>query len=215
MKNNLKNKFKKVILLHKKGRFVQAEKGYIDILKKKPKWGQVLTALGNLYLDWNRPEKAKPVFEKAARLDNPDLSACYNLARLKQLENDHSGAIDIYNAMIVRQPDAALVWNNLGVAYRETGDLDRAFASFQSAVRSAPDMAAAWNNLGVTQDEQGQTDQAQSSYQKAIEIQPDYISPHLNLDILLQKSKQYKQAQIRHQSGQPVLGILVAAVKQE
>lgn len=194
-KNNLEKDFKKYYSAHRDGRFSEAEKGYRELLKKKPDWGQVLNALGNLFLDQDRPEKAKAVFEKAAGLNPPDLSSCYNLGRLKQLENDHQGAISVYRSMLEQQPDAGIVWNNLGVAYRETGKKDDAIASFQAAVRLAPGMAEAWNNLGVAQDELNLTENALNSYRKAIEIQPDYASPHLNLGISLQKSEQFREAE--------------------
>ncbi|MDY6790287.1 MAG: tetratricopeptide repeat protein [Thermodesulfobacteriota bacterium] len=193
--DNLEKKFKKYYAAHRDGKFSKAERGYREILKKRPDWGRVLNALGNLFLDQNRPEKAKPVFEKAAHLNPPDLSSCYNLGRLKQLENDHQGAIVVYKSMIDQQPDVGIVWNNLGVAYREIGKQDDAIASFRSAVRFAPEMAEAWNNLGVAQDELNLAENALNSYRKAIEIQPDYASPHLNLGIFLQRSKQFREAE--------------------
>ncbi|MCG8618556.1 MAG: tetratricopeptide repeat protein [Desulfobacterales bacterium] len=183
---------------HRSGRLEDAEKGYEKLLKERPDWGRVLAALGNLYLDQGWTEKAKPVFEKAAGLNPPDLSACYNLGRMKQMEADHGGAIDLYKRMLDQQPAIGPAWNNLGVAYRETGQQDAAMESFLKAVKFAPDMAAAWNNLGVAQDEQSLTEKASASYRKAIDIQPDYASPHLNLGILLQKQKQFKAAEAHY-----------------
>ncbi len=191
----LEIKFKKYYSAHRKARLSDARKGYQKLLKKRSDWGRVLSALGNLYLDQNRLEKAKPVFEKAAHLDPPELSACYNLGRLKQLENDHQGAIELYKTMLDQQPSAGVVWNNLGVAYRETGKKDDALKSFQAAVKFAPDMAEAWNNLGVAQDEINLVEEAKSSYQKAIEIRPDYASPHLNIGICFQKANQFEEAE--------------------
>ena len=194
-KDDLEHMFKTYYSAHREGKLSEAEKGYRDILKKRPDWGRALSALGNLFLDQDLPEKAKPLFEKAANLNPPDLSACYSLGRLKQLENDHHGAIAIYKVMLDQQPKIGHVWNNLGVAYQETGKHDDAFASFRAAVTFAPDMAEAWNNLGVAQDERNLTENALKSYAKAIEIQPDYASPHLNLGILLQKAKQFEDAE--------------------
>lgn len=194
-KDDLEHMFKTYCSAHREGKLSEAEKGYRDILKKRPAWGRALNALGNLFLDQDLPEKAKPLFEKAANLNPPDLSACYSLGRMKQVENDHQGAIAIYKVMLDQQPKIGQVWNNLGVAYRETGKHDDAFASFRAAVTFAPDMAKAWNNLGVAQDERNLTENALKSYAKAIEIQPDYASPHLNLGILLQKAKQFEDAE--------------------
>ncbi len=85
---------------HREGRLAEAEKGYLQVLKRKPDWGQVLNALGTVFLDQSRPDKARKVFEKAAGLRPPNLPACYNLARLKQRENDHKGATSIYRARL-------------------------------------------------------------------------------------------------------------------
>ncbi len=194
-KDDLEQIFKKYYSAHREGKLSEAEKGYQEILKRRPDWGQALNALGSLYLDQDRPDKAKPIFEKAANLNPPDLSACYSLGRLKQLENNHQGAIATYKVMLDQQPNAGIVWNNLGIAYREIGKPDDALSSFRAAVRFAPQMAEAWNNLGVTQDEHNLTQNALTSYRKAIEIQPDYASPHLNLGISLQKSEQFKEAE--------------------
>ncbi len=193
-KDDVEHILKKASSAHREGRLAEAEKGYEEVLKRRPDWGQALNALGTLFLDRSRPDKAKPIFEKAANLDPPNLSACYNLGRLKQQENDHRGAITIYRAMLDRQPNIGEAWNNLGVAYRQIGEQDEAMSGFRKAVVFAPDMAEAWNNLGVAQDQLNLTEEALDSYKKAIEIQPEYASAHLNLGISLQKFGQFKEA---------------------
>ncbi|ACN13222.1 two domain fusion protein (N:methyltransferase, C:TPR-repeat family protein) [Desulforapulum autotrophicum HRM2] len=192
--DDFENILKNAASAHRQGRLAEAQKGYEKVLEQRPDWGQLLNALGAVYLDQSRPDRAKAMFERAARLNPPHLSACYNLGRMKQLENDHSGAITIYRAMLDAQPDMGEVWNNIGVAYREIGKPDEAISSFRKAVGFAPEMAEAWNNLGVAQDELHLTEKASDSYGKAIEIQPDYASAHLNLGISLQNSGQLKEA---------------------
>jgi len=194
-KDDSEHVLKKASFAHKEGRLAEAEKGYLEVLRRKPDWGQVLNALGTVFLDQSRPDKAKKVFEKAADLRPPYLPACYNLGRLKQRENDHKGAISIYRAMLEKQPGIGEAWNNLGVAYREIGDQDEAISCFRRAVAFAPDMAEAWNNLGVAQDEFNMIENASESYRKAIEIRSDYTSAHFNLGISLQKLKRFKEAE--------------------
>ncbi|SMC38803.1 Predicted methyltransferase, contains TPR repeat [Desulfocicer vacuolatum DSM 3385] len=195
IQGDVEHLFKKAVSAHRQGRLARAEKGYQKILKKKPDWGRALNALGNLFLDQNRPEKAAKIFEKATRITPPDLSACYNLGRMKQMDNNHRGAIPIYKMMLEQQPDIGDAWNNLGVAYREIGNKHHALSCFQKAVNFAPGMAEAWNNLGVAQDELTQSKNALDSYNKAIEIEPDYASAHLNIGICLQKREEFKKAQ--------------------
>jgi len=74
----------KASLAHREGRLAEAEKGYREVLRRKPDWGQVLNALGTVFLDQSLPDKAGKVFEKAANLRPPNIPACYNLARLMQ-----------------------------------------------------------------------------------------------------------------------------------
>jgi len=186
---------KKASLAHREGRFAEAEKGYLEILKKKPDWGAVLNALGTVFMDQAQLDKAQRAFEKAAELRPPYSPAYYNLARLKQSKNDLKGAISIYRDILEKQPDFGQAWNNLGTAYREIGDLDKALSCFRKAVEFAPDMAEAWNNLGVAQDEFDMIQDAAKSYRKAIEIRSDYASAHFNLGISLQKLGVFKEAE--------------------
>jgi predicted TPR repeat methyltransferase len=195
MKNKFENIIKQAASAHEEGRLADAEKAYLEILDEKPDSGSVLNALGTVFLDQCQPEKARKYFEKAARLNPPFLSACYNLGRLKQMEGDDEGAIKIYRAIVKQEPRFGLAWNNLGVAYREIGEPEEAISCFRRAVAFAPEMAEAWNNLGVAQDEFQMIENAARSYHKAIEIQPDYASAHFNLGVSLHKLKRFKAAE--------------------
>ena len=194
-KDDLEHILHKASLAHEENRLAEAEKGYLEVLRKKPDWGPVLNALGTVFLDQSQSDKARKVFEKATELSPPYPPACYNLARLMQRQNDHKGAISIYRTMLENQPDLGEAWNNLGVACRETGDQDEALSCFQKAVEFAPDMAEAWNNLGVAQDEFNMIEKAPESYSKAISLWPDYTSAHFNLGISLQKLRRFKEAE--------------------
>jgi len=195
MKNDCEKILKQAALAHEEGRLADAENAYLEILSEKPDSGSVLNALGTVFLDQSQPDKARMVFEKAAALNPPDLSACYNLGRLRQMKGDDKGAISIYRAVVKQQPGFGLAWNNMGVAYREIGEPEEAISCFRRAVAFSPDMAEAWNNLGVAQDEFHMIENASRSYRKAIEIQPDYASAHFNLGVSLQKLGRFKAAE--------------------
>jgi predicted TPR repeat methyltransferase len=186
---------KKASLAHREGRLAEAEKVYLEILKDRPGLGAVLNALGTVFMDQAQMDKAERTLEKATRLRPPYYPAYYNLAWLKQLKNDHRGAISDYRIILEKQPDFGKAWNNLGTAYRETGDLDKALSCFSKAVEFSPEMPEAWNNLGVAQDEFNMIQNAAKSYKKAIAIRPDYTSAHFNLGISLQKLGRFKEAE--------------------
>ncbi len=185
----------KASLDHREGRLADAENGYLAVLKRTPDWGQVLNALGTVYLDKGQLEKAKKAFTKAAGLKPLNISACYNLAILKQRGNDHLGAITIYKTILDAEPAYGQAWNNLGIAYKETMYQDEALSCFQKAVEFAPAMAEAWNNLGVAQDESNMGEKSLASYHKAIELRPEYASAHFNLGMCLQKLKRLEEAE--------------------
>lgn len=179
---------------HREGRLGEAEKLYLKVLKDRPGWGQLLNALGTVYLDQNKREKAQSCFVRASNLKPPNIAACYNLARMKQQMGDHAAAVPIYLKILAAEANTGEVWNNIGVAHKEMGNREDALSSFEKAVQLAPGMAEAWNNLGVAQDENQLYTESTVSYQKAIEIRPDYPSAHFNLGCSLQKLKKYPKA---------------------
>ncbi len=194
------NLIKKASLAHREGRLAEAEKVYLEILKDRPGWGAVLNALGTVFMDQAQLDKAEKTFEKAIRLRPPYYPAYYNLGWLKQLRNDHRGAISDYRILLEKQSDFGKAWNNLGTAYREKGDLDEALSCFSKAVEFSPDMPEAWNNLGVAQDEFNMIQDAAESYKKAIAIRSDYTSAHFNLGISLQKLGLFKEAEYHYKT---------------
>lgn len=198
MQKKFEDIFREATLAQREGRLDDAEQAYLALLDEAPDSGEVLNALGAVYMEQSRPDRAKEVFEKAADLNPPHLPSCYNLGRLKQMAGDNEGAIVIYKAIVKQEPKFGLAWNNMGVAYREIGEPDEAISCFRRAVAFEPDLAEAWNNLGVAQDEAHLIENAATSYQKAIEIAPDYASAHFNLGVSFQKLGRYDKAAGRY-----------------
>jgi predicted O-linked N-acetylglucosamine transferase (SPINDLY family) len=62
------------------------------------------------------------------------------------LEGRANEAAEVFAATLRQRPDAADVHNNLGLALRDVGDIDRAVASFARAIELAPAYPAAWDN---------------------------------------------------------------------
>jgi tetratricopeptide (TPR) repeat protein len=71
---------------------------------------------------------------------------------------------------------------NLGNAYREAKNPDRAEAALLRAIALRPDFAAAHSNLGNAYSDQGRLDDAIASYRRAIELgqtERDFIPNYL------------------------------------
>ena len=84
--------------------------------------------------------------------------------------------------------------NNLGVTYKELGDLDKAEGSYRLAIQIRPDFAEAYVNLGNTLLELGDRSGARENYIAAIELQPDSANAHYRLGDLLFGAHQYTDA---------------------
>ncbi|MAT13998.1 MAG: hypothetical protein CMJ46_01865 [Planctomyces sp.] len=74
---------------------------------------------------------------------------------------------------LVEQPSAGPdVFNNLGIAYRATGNLEAAISSFQQAIKSNPEYSQAYFNLGEMLESGNAPKEAAQCYRKALELVP-------------------------------------------
>jgi len=91
----------------------------------------------------------------------------------------------------------AVQFCNLGVAWYEKGDYEKAIEYSKRAIRLNPNYAAAFNNLGVAYAKQGKFDLALGCYNKATNIDPNYATAFNNLGVAfyrlgsLQKAVEY------------------------
>jgi tetratricopeptide (TPR) repeat protein len=81
-------------------------------------------------------------------------------------------------------PNLAAPYIDLGIAYRESGDLDKAEASLKRALELNAAHPIAYNELGMVYRHKGQFAAARASYEKALALVPDLHFARLNLAIL-------------------------------
>src|SRR3989454_765032 len=86
--------------------------------------------------------------------------------------------------MIEKMPRLTAAHIDLGIAYARTGDLDRAEASLNKALKSDPKQPVAYNELGMVQRRQGQFAKARTSYEAALAQSAGFQYAHRNLAIL-------------------------------
>jgi tetratricopeptide (TPR) repeat protein len=101
-----------------------------------------------------------------------------NLGVYEQLHHRYPAAIDWYRKAteIARNPRTqARAFNNLGYAYKATGDLSKARENLQKAVQIDPEYVGAWISLGVVAQKTGDLPLAVEAYSHAEQIHPtDY-----------------------------------------
>src|SRR5439155_14094922 len=74
---------------------------------------------------------------------------------------------------------------NLGLVFKELGDLEQAAAHCRRAIELRPEYAKAHNNLGTILQAQGTLDDASTSLWRALELQPGYAVALNNLGAVL------------------------------
>ena len=70
------------------------------------------------------------------------------------------------------QSDLAIAYNNLGLAYENRGEPDRAIAALDEAIALDPQLASAYNNRGFAYNNKGQYDRAIGDLDQAIGLNP-------------------------------------------
>jgi tetratricopeptide (TPR) repeat protein len=81
--------------------------------------------------------------------------------------------------------DIARAFFNRGTAYhRGPGDLDRAIADYDEAIRLAPSKAVSYNNRAIAYRAKGELDRAIADYDQAILLDPKHASAYQNRAVI-------------------------------
>lgn len=134
--------------------------------------------LGTTLLKMSRIDEAIPHFRAAVALNPADPNSNMNIGIYEQMHHNLPAAIERYKAAagFARNPKTkARAYNNLGYAYKDSGDFIDARESLQKAVEIDPEFSGAWISLGVIAQKTGEMSLAISAYSHAVQISPsDY-----------------------------------------
>ena len=108
----------------------------------------------------------------------------YDTALVHLLEGRHDEGIAILEALVVAAPELTAPRIDLGIAYRETGDLEAARTELEAALATSPDHPIAHTELGIVYRKLGRFAEARRSYEAALAIFPSYHYARRNLAVL-------------------------------
>ncbi|MBI3400877.1 MAG: tetratricopeptide repeat protein [Acidobacteria bacterium] len=103
-------------------------------------------------------------------------------------------AIDEYRRGIRIDARNPGLFNNLGVALRESGHLDEAIEAFQSALNIDPKYEKALNNLGVSRYQQGQYAAAIELFNQALRVNPANVESAINIGMIYFLAQRWDEA---------------------
>ena len=153
----------------KKGEIVEAENLYRAVLKMFPNNKRAQKGLVTLNKASQSTSRQDPPREIINQLVN-----LYN-------ENQLVEVIGLATPLTKQYPKAFMVWNILGTAAAQTGNLEKAINAFEKAISIKPNYAEAHNNFGNALKEQGRLEEAIQAFHKALLLKPDFAAAYRNI----------------------------------
>ncbi len=103
-------------------------------------------------------------------------------------------AAENYVQLLKMQPNNAVIWNKLGIAYHQQLQFNQARKHYERAVKLRRDYSEAINNIGTIYYAQKNYKKAIRMYQKALEFAPNSASIYSNLGTGWFARKKYDEA---------------------
>ena len=113
-------------LSQQQGKLEQAVTHLASARKADPAYAATPVRLGNTYLQLDRPGDARGEFEAALRLGPASPAAQAGLGEVALAERRYADAAGLFETALQQVPQANRLHYSLAMAYRGTGDLDKA-----------------------------------------------------------------------------------------
>lgn len=107
---------------------------------------------------------------------------------------DWRNPIVFYEQVLGYAPDSYRVLNNLGMAYSDVKDYNKAEENYVKAINLYPSGPVAYHNLANLYKERGKIDLAVENFNKALKLDPDFVFSYNSLAQLYLDKKDYKKA---------------------
>ncbi len=165
-------------------------------LMADPDYPEAHMLAGLIYLGRKQYPESIRHFKKAMELRPNFLKAKNNLGAAYLADGRWDAAIQVYEELTKNSMDATpgKAHNNIGWAWYQKGDLDKARRYFLSAINLAPRLCVAYNNLGIVLFKQGQFARSMKNFERAAAKCPRYAEPHYHLGRLQSDAQKMRGA---------------------
>jgi len=89
-------------------------------------------------------------------------------------------SISLWENVTAKHPSDALSWNNMGLAYLDLDDADKAYQAYESALKAEPQHFDALFNMAVTLNKQKKYTEAIKFYDQALAVKPTYADAYFS-----------------------------------
>ena len=109
-------------------------------------------------------------------------------------EGKLSAVVSEAQNLVKKYPDTFVIWNLLGVAAAQIGELECAIDAFKKALHLNPNQAAIYSNIGNVLKDQGKVHEAIDMFSCALELKNDHPQSHNNLGNALKDLNKFEEA---------------------
>ncbi len=189
LKKELKKKYESSKKLISEGKYKEAEKLLIDILKTEPDEINTNYLLGICYDKLEETEKAREVFEKVVKLNPKFAPVNFKLAIIYQKEKNTDKAIEYYKNTVELDKTNWVALYNLGILMFQQDKTDNAIKYFEKVIKINQNDGATYEYLGLSYLKKGDNKKAILNLKKAKELFKDDKEKIKIIEDILKKIK--------------------------
>jgi tetratricopeptide (TPR) repeat protein len=172
-------------VLRRQDRFDEAIDEFTEASRLMPGFPETHSQLAYLFYRTDDAEDALAEARTALSMDPANAEGYRDLGLALYSDGHYDAALHAFDESLQREPTASLanadVYFDMGITYRDQGDLRRAAIAYRHALNLRPDYWEAHSNLGVVLHDQGKLDEAIAEYRIAKRLNPDETSVRNNL----------------------------------
>ncbi|KPJ84704.1 hypothetical protein AMJ57_05675, partial [Parcubacteria bacterium SG8_24] len=167
--------------LHRRGRFVEAERIYRRILQTEPNHPDALHLLGLIAREAGQTEAAIQLIQRAIAISPDTASFRSNLAMIYEQVGRYDDCEAAARGALELNPDDGNALHCLANALRATDRHEEATRIYAAAVKIVTGDPTLWSNYGATLQTLGRADEALPMLERAVTLSPGQPELHSNL----------------------------------
>lgn len=180
--------------LYREGKLDEAKQGYLSILRKNPRYVEVLHALAILCARQNNIAEAIDYLTKAVEYEPNNPTLQLHLANTLKLQGLYQQAIDVLNNTLKSNPNYVPAINNLGTVYFALGNLDQAIECYNRVLKDEPAYIDAYYNLGLALTKKEKLNEAKNTFEKLLKLSPEHFAARFHLACIEMKLQKFVEA---------------------